>query len=102
LRAVQISIRQIEEARLFVNPTVRVPYSVHHVLDRARAGHLPTPAEAASWADYTNVNHLMAIAADLRDCGYGDVVSYSRKVFIPLTTLCRDTCHYCTFAASPR
>jgi FO synthase len=53
-------------------------------------------------ADYTNVNHLMAIAADLRDCGYGDVVSYSRKVFIPLTKLCRDTCHYCTFAQPPR
>lgn len=32
----------------------------------------------------------------------GSVVTYSRKVFIPLTTLCRDVCHYCTFAKAPR
>src|SRR3546814_17779961 len=33
---------------------------------------------------------------------FGPVVTYSRKVFIPLTTLCRDVCHYCTFAKAPR
>jgi len=44
----------------------------------------------------------MAAAADLRDAGHGTVVSYSRKVFIPLTQLCRDVCHYCTFAHPPR
>ncbi len=44
---------------------------------------------------------LMASAAALRDCGHGDLVSYSRKVFIPLTRMCRDSCHYCTFAAPP-
>ena len=44
----------------------------------------------------------MRRAAALRDQGHGDLVSYSRKVFIPLTTLCRDVCHYCTFATSPR
>lgn len=32
----------------------------------------------------------------------GELVSYSRKVFIPLTRLCRDVCHYCTFATTPR
>ena len=32
----------------------------------------------------------------------GDLVTYSPKVFIPLTKLCRDVCHYCTFAAPPR
>lgn len=41
-------------------------------------------------------------AARLRDQGHGQVISYSRKVFIPLTRLCRDVCRYCTFAASPR
>jgi FO synthase len=41
---------------------------------------------------------LMARSAALRDQGHGDVVSYSRKVFIPLTRFCRDVCHYCTFA----
>ncbi|HYM30511.1 MAG TPA: 7,8-didemethyl-8-hydroxy-5-deazariboflavin synthase CofG, partial [Candidatus Cybelea sp.] len=44
---------------------------------------------------------LMAAAASLRDEGHGPVVSYSRKVFIPLTKLCRDVCHYCTFAERP-
>ncbi|MHB8811976.1 MAG: 5-amino-6-(D-ribitylamino)uracil--L-tyrosine 4-hydroxyphenyl transferase CofH [Steroidobacteraceae bacterium] len=34
--------------------------------------------------------------------GQGTVVTYSRKVFIPLTQLCRDVCHYCTFAKAPR
>jgi FO synthase len=34
--------------------------------------------------------------------GFGRLVSYSRKVFIPLTQLCRDSCHYCTFAQAPR
>ncbi|MFM7690783.1 MAG: 7,8-didemethyl-8-hydroxy-5-deazariboflavin synthase CofG, partial [Alphaproteobacteria bacterium] len=45
---------------------------------------------------------LMAEAAALRDAGHGRVMSYSRKVFIPLTRLCRDVCHYCTFADKPR
>jgi FO synthase len=45
---------------------------------------------------------LMVEAAALRDAGHGRVMSYSRKVFIPLTRLCRDVCHYCTFAEKPR
>ena len=45
---------------------------------------------------------LMQRAAELRDAGFGRAVSYSRKVFIPLTKLCRDVCHYCTFAQPPR
>jgi FO synthase len=45
---------------------------------------------------------LMAEAAALRDAAHGRVISYSRKVFIPLTKLCRDVCHYCTFAETPR
>ena len=44
---------------------------------------------------------LFAEAARLRDEGKGRVVTYSRKVFIPLTTLCRDSCTYCTFAQPP-
>ncbi|MBC7778643.1 MAG: 5-amino-6-(D-ribitylamino)uracil--L-tyrosine 4-hydroxyphenyl transferase CofH, partial [Proteobacteria bacterium] len=41
-------------------------------------------------------------AARLRNAGHGSLISYSRKVFIPLTRLCRDVCHYCTFATTPR
>jgi FO synthase len=44
---------------------------------------------------------LMDEARRLRDEGKGRTVTYSRKVFIPLTTLCRDTCTYCTFAKPP-
>jgi len=40
-------------------------------------------------------------AARQRDLGHGRVVSYSRKVFIPLTQLCRNVCHYCSFAKTP-
>jgi len=45
---------------------------------------------------------MMALARELRDAGHGEIVSYSRKVFIPLTHLCRDVCSYCTFAHPPR
>ncbi len=50
----------------------------------------------------TSVERLCAEAAALRDRGHGRLVSYSRKVFVPLTRLCRDVCHYCTFATTPR
>jgi len=44
---------------------------------------------------------LMAEAATLRDRAHGDRITYSPKVFIPLTMLCRDRCGYCTFAKPP-
>src|SRR5919204_2058546 len=44
---------------------------------------------------------LMLAASDLRDQHKGRLVTYSRKVFIPLTNLCRDKCGYCTFAKPP-
>src|SRR5277367_1300210 len=44
---------------------------------------------------------LIDAAGRLRDEGHGRHISYSRKVFIPLTHLCRDVCHYCTFAQRP-
>ncbi len=47
------------------------------------------------------LKQLLAEASALRDQGHGHIVSYSPKVFIPLTRLCRDVCHYCTFAKSP-
>ncbi len=45
---------------------------------------------------------LMARAAALRDGVHGRIQSYSPKVFIPLTHLCRDVCHYCTFSKPPK
>src|SRR6266436_4730110 len=48
------------------------------------------------------LDELCAEARALRDEGHGPLVTYSPKVFIPLTKLCRDVCHYCTFARPPR
>jgi FO synthase len=75
-----------------------------------------SPADAARRAGDGDLglDELLALGesiplATLRDAaeqlaleGFGAVVSYSRKVFIPLTRLCRDVCHYCTFATAPR
>jgi FO synthase len=47
------------------------------------------------------LDELMARARDVRDRGTGTRVTYSPKVFIPLTMLCRDRCGYCTFAQPP-
>ena len=44
---------------------------------------------------------MMAEAESLTLAAHGPLVTYSRKVFIPLTKLCRDVCHYCTFATTP-
>jgi FO synthase len=44
---------------------------------------------------------LLSAATELRAIGKGNVISYSKKVFIPLTTLCRDYCTYCTFRKDP-
>ncbi|RLE13234.1 MAG: 7,8-didemethyl-8-hydroxy-5-deazariboflavin synthase subunit CofG [Actinobacteria bacterium] len=44
---------------------------------------------------------LLGWASELRDEGRGRTITYSRKVFIPITTLCRDTCTYCTFVKPP-
>ncbi len=49
-----------------------------------------------------NTSALVEVAGRIRDRGHQNTVSYSRKVFIPLTHLCRDVCHYCTFAQVPR
>ncbi len=59
-------------------------------------------ARALALADCDDTPALVALAGQLRDLGHGNVVTYSRKVFIPLTRLCRDVCHYCTFATTPK
>src|ERR1700722_19108277 len=54
------------------------------------------------WLEQAPLAELIDAAGRLRDEGHGRNISYSRKVFIPLTHLCRDVCHYCTFAQRPR
>ncbi len=59
-------------------------------------------SEARALADNTDTARLVELAGQLCQQGHGDLITYSRKVFIPLTELCRDVCHYCTFAKTPR
>ena len=65
-------------------------------------GRRPTPEEAQALGRATPLRDLLPTAATLRDQGHGAVITYSRKVFIPLTHLCRDICHYCVFAQPPK
>jgi FO synthase len=63
-------------------------------------------ATALLAADGAILDDLLAIAGGVRDAGLREagrpgVVTFSKKVFIPLTRLCRDRCHYCTFATVP-
>lgn len=57
-------------------------------------------ADAALYLTRCEASELIRAAARRRDDAHGDRISYSRKIFIPLTKLCRDVCHYCTFAKS--
>ncbi|PLW78237.1 7,8-didemethyl-8-hydroxy-5-deazariboflavin synthase CofG [Cohaesibacter celericrescens] len=57
----------------------------------------PSAADFAS----ADLDILKAQARDIRDTQWGHVVTYSRKVFAPLTNMCRDTCSYCTFVKHP-
>ena len=71
------------------------------ILHRAEQGIAPSEAEAIALADFEDTRALANVAARLRDQGFLNLVTYSRKIFIPLTHLCRDVCHYCTFAQTP-
>lgn len=73
-----------------------------HFWQQCLDGQLPDREQALALAECTDTSSLQAVAAQLRDRGHGNLVTYSRKVFIPLTRLCRDVCHYCTFATTPK
>ncbi|MEC7369974.1 MAG: 5-amino-6-(D-ribitylamino)uracil--L-tyrosine 4-hydroxyphenyl transferase CofH [Pseudomonadota bacterium] len=72
------------------------------LLDQVSRGNGLSDEEALTLSAATDNQALMAVAASLRDQAHQNSISYSRKVFIPLTHLCRDVCHYCTFAKVPR
>jgi FO synthase len=76
--------------------------SLSELLHAAEAGRRPGSAEALSCLVGAPAAELLPVAESLTLAGFGETVTYSRKVFIPLTQLCRDVCHYCTFAKAPR
>jgi FO synthase len=84
------------------------PQQVRRALARAERGAALDVAEATVLlaARGDDLERLTTVAARVRDRGLEDagrpgVVTYSPKVFIPLTRLCRDRCHYCTFVETP-
>lgn len=81
---------------------------IGRALRRAEQGRELDVNEASALMAATGhaLDDLLALASAMRDRGLADaghpgVITYSRKVFIPLTRLCRDRCHYCTFVAAP-
>jgi FO synthase len=80
----------------------RATSGLSSLLSAAAAGGRPEPAEALAWLLEAPAVELLPVAESLTLAGFGATVTYSRKVFIPLTQLCRDVCHYCTFAKAPR
>ena len=65
-------------------------------------GEMLNDQQSLSLADFDDTEALVRVASVMRDRGHQNVITYSRKVFIPLTHLCRDVCHYCTFARTPK
>ena len=72
------------------------------LLRRLGEGHPAGCHDAAELAQQTDLARLIALAGELRDAGHGNLVGYSKKVFLPLTHLCRDVCRYCVFAQPPK
>lgn len=79
------------------------PLPLQELLDAAIQGQPVGEADASVLAEVgrDRLADLCAVAATLRDQGKGSTVTFSPKVFIPLTRLCRDFCGYCTFRQDP-
>jgi FO synthase len=77
--------------------------AIDRALERVAEGRTPCAAEATALLDTPDhrLPALLTAAAALRDRGHGRRITFSAKVFIPLTTLCRDYCGYCTFRKDP-
>jgi 7,8-didemethyl-8-hydroxy-5-deazariboflavin synthase CofG subunit len=76
---------------------------IQATLERARAGVRLSAQEAYAF-EHTSSSELLAllqVADALRARYHGNTITYSRKVFLPLTNLCRDYCGYCTFRKDP-
>jgi FO synthase len=82
-------------------PKAAIPYHVDVAFERGLKGSGISREDALSLMEEAPLPALLRTAATVRDRFKGHSVSYSRKVFIPLTHLCRDYCGYCTFRADP-
>jgi len=77
--------------------------AVESALERSEIGRSLGRADGVALIEAADheLSEVFAAAAALRDRGKGRTVTYSRKVFLPLTNLCRDDCGYCTFKRDP-
>ncbi len=77
--------------------------AVREVLDRALVGKRLDEADAIALIECpaSDLDDLLSVAGELRDRAKGRDVTYSPKVFLPITNLCRDRCTYCTFRKDP-
>jgi FO synthase len=82
---------------------VSAPDLLERALDRIGEGRVPGADEATALlgTPESRLPALLAAAGRLRDRGHGRRLTFSAKVFVPLTTLCRDYCGYCTFRKDP-
>ena len=70
-------------------------------MDTLACGRASSRDDALELIQHAHLDELLRAASAMRDRGKGNTVSFSKKVFIPLTHLCRDYCGYCTFRADP-
>lgn len=75
--------------------------TLDRIITRAEEGRGISREEALLLMERAELSSLLQAASSVRDCFKGKTVSFSKKVFIPLTTLCRDYCRYCTFRKDP-
>jgi len=90
--------RATEEDRMDQRTALR---AVDELLLRSRSGCGVNRDEALALFQEASLPALLEAAGEVRELGKGKTVSFSKKVFIPLTTLCRDYCGYCTFRKDP-
>jgi FO synthase len=84
-------------------PATDLSHQIRRALRRVEDGKVISVDEAAALLACRgdDLERFLASACRVRDAGVGRTVTYSPKVFIPLTRLCRDRCGYCTFATTP-
>ena len=81
-----------------------MPPHISAILDKARQEKPLSVEEGYRLINCTEAEApaVLTAAGDLRDHTKGRTITYSRKVFLPVTNLCRDRCSYCTFRKDPR
>src|SRR5208282_6173794 len=76
---------------------------IRDILDRALSGARLSQPDAIALIECPDreLPAILRAAAAIRDLAKGRDITYSRKVFLPITNLCRDRCSYCTFRKDP-